>query len=723
MAVQKIILDIQAKVAKAQRDIDKLKGKTKGLNKEVNKTEKLMKKAGAALAAFASIGMITRALKDIVALNMEFEKTLTNVMTLLDKTTRVKFGEFLSAGALSTMSKFGLSVGDVNKALFDTISAGVKAGDSIRFLNEAAKLAVGGVTTLSIAVDGMTSIMNAYKLSIEDANKVASAFFTAQKFGKTTVAELAQNVGMLAPTMKMAGIGFQEMLAGMALLTKQGIQTDMATTALRATIIALTKTTPATEKVFASLGIQTGIVAIKTQGFGETLMQVARAAQENEDILTQVIPSVRALTAVAALGVDALFEYDKMVQEITKDYGEGSAAAEAYAIQMETLEKRTDVFKGVMKRLSIEVGNVVKETQKFKEAMAAMIIITEILKGKEAEAPPPSDGGYLGKIFFGGEEGLKVFEKVTFIAKKDWAQAIDAYKKLVAELEGEKPWWELDESELDARQKKLKKQWDNEGKDRIESITDVQLEIEEIEMTMAQSTTDTEALIAKARLDFLQQIADEEVEIQKTKTEAILMIVSNFAYAASKFAKEGSAFQKVLAIADVGISTYLSAQKAYQSVIGIPVVGPILAIAAASSAIAAGLANVAVITGIGIPEPPSFGEGGFTGKSRFNARDGDGRIAGFVHEDEFVFNRDKTRTLRPLFEDIHNNRIDIHGLAALTRRGTMRHVTKLNADILEQQVEKIYRKMSESHPEKPVIIYHERGYTKQIGNTTINVST
>ena len=264
---------------------------------------------------------------------------------------------------------------------------------------------------------------------------------------------------------------------------------------------------------------------------------------------------------------------------------------------------------------------------------------------------------------------------------------------------------------------------DSEGKDRIESLTDIQLEITEVETTLAQSTTDYEKISAKAKLDYLKQLAQEEIEIQRTKTNAILSIIGNFAYAASAFAVQGSNLQKVLAIADATISTYLTGQKAAEAVADIPVVGPILAIAAWSSAIAAGLANVATITGIGIPEAPSFGEGGFTGKSKYQARDKDGRIAGFVHEDEFVFNKDKTRTLRPLFEDIHNNRIDIHGLAALTRRGTMRMMPKLNADILESQVEKIYRKMSEQHPEKPTIIYKEKGYTKQIANTTINVST
>ncbi|KKL76123.1 hypothetical protein LCGC14_2048010, partial [marine sediment metagenome] len=331
MAVEKIILEILTQVGKAKKDIDSLKNKAKGLNKEVNQTAKLMKKAGQAMLAFASIGVITTAIKNMVNLNIEFEKTLTNVLTLLDATTKAKFGDFLEAGSLRTMSKFGLEVNDVNKALFDTVSAGIKAGDSIKFLGVASKLAIAGVTDLSIAVDGMTSIMNAYALSIE-----------------------AQNVGILAPTMRLAGVGFEEMLAAMALLTKQGIQTDSATTALRATVNALINATPAAEKAFADLGIATGITAIQTNGLGVTLGQVAVATEDNIDVLTVLIENVRALTAVAALGTEeGLAEYDLILKEILTDTGENSSAAQAFAAQMGTLRKRIDEAKGAWKELMI----------------------------------------------------------------------------------------------------------------------------------------------------------------------------------------------------------------------------------------------------------------------------------------------------------------------------------------------------------------------------------
>jgi hypothetical protein len=58
---------------------------------------------------------------------------------------------------------------------------------------------------------------------------------------------------------------------------------------------------------------------------------------------------------------------------------------------------------------------------------------------------------------------------------------------------------------------------------------------------------------------------------------------------------------KGFAVASATIDTYLSAQKAYQSMVGIPVAGPALAAVAAGVAIAGGIKNVREITRTKIP--------------------------------------------------------------------------------------------------------------------------
>ena len=81
----------------------------------------------------------------------------------------------------------GQALDVLTKGLFDTVSAGIDAAKATEFLGVASRLAIAGVTDVSVATDGLTSAINAYGLSADDANLVASKFFTAQKRGKTTV--------------------------------------------------------------------------------------------------------------------------------------------------------------------------------------------------------------------------------------------------------------------------------------------------------------------------------------------------------------------------------------------------------------------------------------------------------------------------------------------------------------------------------------------------------
>ena len=211
--------------------------------------------------------------------------------------------------------------------------------------------------------------------------------------------------------------------------------------------------------------------------------------------------------------------------------------------------------------------------------------------------------------------------------------------------------------------------------------------------------------------------AQAEIQIERYKQENKLNIIRGAFGFAQGLAGESFITQKVLAIAESIISTFLSAQYAYASQAWIPGVGPALAKAAKMNAIIGGLANTAMIAGVAIA---GLEEGGFTGKGKHDFRDLRGKkIAGVVHENEFVFNQEKTTVLRPFFEDIHHDRIDIRGLAALTRRGTITPIinSKLNADILEREVRKIYQKMSEEKDNSSET-HFDGGIIKKRGSVT-----
>jgi TP901 family phage tail tape measure protein len=306
------------------------------------------------IAVFAGIVMGIKRMKGTID---DFEESITNVYTLLDEADYQQFKPLLDKGSVDLLRQYGLEIKDINKALFDTISAGIPAGESIQFMKEAAILAKGGVTSLSISVDGMTSILNAYGLAVDDANQISSAFFTAQKYGKTTVQALAQSIGATVPIASQAGVSYQELLSAVSAMTTRGISTDMAMTSMKNALQSVLKPGTAAEKVLRKLGVPIGATEVRAKGLAYTLERLNEAMEKNPDLVAKAIPNIRGMTAVSALSGRGLEKYHQILEQVNKDYGEGSSLMNAYTLQMETNVQKRQAAIGKRKASILELSD------------------------------------------------------------------------------------------------------------------------------------------------------------------------------------------------------------------------------------------------------------------------------------------------------------------------------------------------------------------------------
>lgn len=120
--------------------------------------------------------------------------------------------------------------------------------------------------------------------------------------------------------------------------------------------------------------------------------------------------------------------------------------------------------------------------------------------------------------------------------------------------------------------------------------------------------------LKKSFSDKKKQVDKEEVEYKKmldqTAKDATLKTASDVFGTLSQIAGEGSVAAKSFAIAQTTIDTYQSANAAYKSVVGIPVVGPTLAPIAAGVAVAGGLLSVKKILSTKVPGNAGGGSSG-----------------------------------------------------------------------------------------------------------------
>lgn len=156
--------------------------------------------------------------------------------------------------------------------------------------------------------------------------------------------------------------------------------------------------------------------------------------------------------------------------------------------------------------------------------------------------------------------------------------------------------WELD-NETDPLLKLQKQREILEEQANIE-LEKLQKDIDNAKLS-ATERANAEAQYARVKQDLDQALSNNDNQIaeeQKARDEAVAKNRESVAMTTAKtladLGGKGAEFAKGMAVSQAIQDTYASANAAYKAMVGIPVVGPGLAVAAAGAAVASGLINV-----------------------------------------------------------------------------------------------------------------------------------
>lgn len=295
-----------------------------------------------AMAVVAAVKTLTSTIGGSVKAFAEFEKGLINVTTLMDKGDIVFFKEKLANSMAKAMRNYGFEVKDVSKALFNAVSAGVKASEASEFLATASVLAKAGVTDLKSATLGLTTVINAYGLETSDATRVAEIFFSTQRKGVTTVEELSKSIGVVVPFASQAGISFEELGASMAVTTRSGLDAAKSVTALRAMIAQMLKPSEEAKDLFTKWKIPIGGAAMAMEGWTGIIEKLSVAYKSNSRDVETMFGNIRGLTAVLSIAGENVDDYNKFLKLNVEDTGKASSMQKAHSDNLDTTAVKLD---------------------------------------------------------------------------------------------------------------------------------------------------------------------------------------------------------------------------------------------------------------------------------------------------------------------------------------------------------------------------------------------
>jgi len=316
-------------IEKGRSEIKKLRTAYGDSASSAERATKANKNFGGALS-FIKTAAVIAGVSKLAQESAKYNTALKEVSTLVD-TNKVSMSE-MTAAIEDQAKQYGSSSTESAKAFYQAISAGAgTVAEATEVMNAANRLAIAGNTDVLTSVDGLTSAVNAYGESSEGFAATSDAIFTAVKFGKTTVDEMASSVGKLAPLANSAGVSFDEMAAATASLTAAGLSTSEAMTAQKAMLTSVIKPTKEASDVAAQLGIDFSTTAIESQGLAGWLQTVMEKSGGNVDTLGQLFGSVEGLNAVLALGGESADHFSETLAAMGDKAGATDEAFEKMA--------------------------------------------------------------------------------------------------------------------------------------------------------------------------------------------------------------------------------------------------------------------------------------------------------------------------------------------------------------------------------------------------------
>jgi len=266
----------------------------------------------------------------------DFEKQMANVSTMLDRPA--EHMDRFRAGIRSMSVEFGESTDTLSRGLYDILSASIAPAKALDVLAVSAKAAKAGLTDTGVAADAITTILNSYKLSADQAGSVSDLLFAIVKKGKTTFAELAPSIGMVASTASVAGVPLEELGAMIATLTRNGVQTANAVTAVNRVIATFLKPTDDAAAYAKTLGFDLSSTTLHAEGLEGVFRKIATLPP---DAIARLFPNIRALRGV----LPALQDMSGLTEDIAFMANRAGRTEEAYAKMAATLSHAFDQLK------------------------------------------------------------------------------------------------------------------------------------------------------------------------------------------------------------------------------------------------------------------------------------------------------------------------------------------------------------------------------------------
>jgi hypothetical protein len=230
--------------------------------------------------------------------------------------------------------------------------------------------------------------------------------------GQTTIPELAQALGQVAPTAAAAGLTGEDLSGAIAILTKNGVGTSEAATGLKAALSNILKSSSDATEQAARLGIKFDQGALAAKGFSGFVEDVAAKTHGSVTSMSQLFGSVEGLNAALILAKDGGHSFADEVLHIGENAG---TTEDGYKRMVNTIAIATQQMENAIKSVAIVIGDNLR--QPFIDSEHAVEHLFDAIRNA-------AKSGAFDPLIKVAQDALKVFADTTEQVAKNLPAAL-----------------------------------------------------------------------------------------------------------------------------------------------------------------------------------------------------------------------------------------------------------------------------------------------------------
>jgi TP901 family phage tail tape measure protein len=282
---------------------------------------------------------------------VDFERQMRNVNSIAQLPERTF--KRISTEVRNMAEETGQMPETLAEGLYDLVSSGFDAEESLQILRSGAIAATAGLTTTEVSTKAIAAALNAYKRPASDARQISDDLFQTVNLGVITFDELASSIGYVLPVAATLGVDIKQVGASISTLTKQGQSGSSAITNINAALTAFIKPSKGMAAALKELGYESAETLIRQEGFQGALEKIIGVTDGSKEAIADLFGNVRAMRAVFGLvGDNAAGAAADL-----RGFGDSAGAAAAvFAEQSKSTAVQAQKLKAEAGALAIEFG-------------------------------------------------------------------------------------------------------------------------------------------------------------------------------------------------------------------------------------------------------------------------------------------------------------------------------------------------------------------------------